>query len=44
VVSYLPGNAEPDGPIAHSKQTAGKETSYELPAASVVVIRGKIGK
>lgn len=42
VVAYFPGNAEPDGPIAHSKQTAGKGSSFELPAASVVVIRGKI--
>ncbi len=44
VVSYLPGNAEPDGPIAHAKQNASKDTSYDLPAASVVVIRGKTGK
>jgi len=43
VQAYFPGNADPDGPIAHSKQTASKDTSYELPAASVVVIRGKIG-
>ena len=42
VVAYFPGNADPDGPIANSKQTAGKGTSFELPAASVVVIRGKI--
>lgn len=44
VVAYLPGNADPDGPITHAKQTAGKDTAYDLPAASVVVIRGKIGK
>jgi len=44
VVAYLPGSADPDGPLAHSKLNAGKETIYELPAASVVVIRGKIGK
>jgi len=43
VQAYFPGNADPDGPIAHSKQTASKDTSYELPAASVVVIRGKVG-
>jgi hypothetical protein len=24
--------------------TAGKDTEYELPAASVVVIRGKVGR
>jgi hypothetical protein len=27
----------------HSKQTGGKDAFYDLPAASVVVIRGKIG-
>jgi hypothetical protein len=43
VVAYFPGNADPDGPIAHAKQPAGKDSSFELPAASVVVIRGKIG-
>jgi F5/8 type C domain len=43
VVAYFPGNADPDGPIAHSRQTAARGSSYELPAASVVVIRGKIG-
>jgi hypothetical protein len=44
VVAYTQGNADPDGPIARSKQNAGKETMFDLPAASVVVIRGKIGK
>lgn len=43
VVAYLPGRADPDGPISHSKRTAGKDTAYDIPAASVVVIRGKIG-
>ena len=43
VVAYTQGNADPDGPVARSKQTAGKDTLYDLPAASVVVIRGKIG-
>ncbi len=44
VVAYLPGNADPDGPVAHSKLNAGKDTIYELPAASVVVVRGKLSK
>jgi hypothetical protein len=35
--------ADPDGPIVHTKLTAGKDTTYDLPAASVVVIRGQIG-
>ena len=34
------GWADPDGPIVQSKLTAGKDTLYDLPAASVVVIRG----
>jgi hypothetical protein len=41
VVPYTKGVADPDGPIAHAKLTAGKDTVYELPPASVVVIRGK---
>jgi hypothetical protein len=42
VVMYTKGVADPDGPIARSKQNASKDTAYDLPAASVVVIRGKI--
>jgi hypothetical protein len=42
VVAYFPGNADPDGPIAHTQQTATAGTSYAVPAASVMVIRGKI--
>ena len=44
IVAYSSGWADPDGPIAHAKQEAGADTAYELPAASVVVIRGRIGK
>ena len=44
VVAYTKGWAEPDGPIARSKENAGKDTEYELPAASVTVIRGALGK
>lgn len=36
------GHANPDGPIARTTLTAGKDTMYDLPAASVVVIRGNI--
>jgi hypothetical protein len=43
VVAYKQGNADPDGPVAHAKQSANGDSSYDLPAASVVVIRGKIG-
>ena len=44
VVAYLPGNADPDGPIARTQVSAARDTAYELPAASVVVIRGKVGR
>ena len=43
VVAYTKGWADPDGPIARTKLTAGKDTLYEVPAASVVVIRGAVG-
>ena len=43
IVTTTQGWADPDGPIVYSKLTAGKETVYELPAASVVVIRGSLG-
>ena len=42
VVVNTKGFADPDGPIKHAGQNATRETSYELPAASVTVIRGKI--
>jgi hypothetical protein len=42
VVAYMNGTADPDGPILRSKQNGGKDTVYDLPAASVVVIRGKV--
>ena len=38
------GSADPDGPIARQKISGGKDTEYELPAASVVVIRGRVAK
>src|SRR5579863_8367440 len=42
VVVNTKGFADPDGPIKHSEINAGRESSFELPAASVTVIRGKI--
>src|SRR5208337_5359152 len=41
-VAYTNGTADPDGPILRSKQDGGKAAVYDLPASSVVVIRGKI--
>ncbi len=43
IVAYTIGTADPDGPIARSKLDAAKDTVYDLPAASVTVIRGKVG-
>ncbi len=42
IVAYTNGTADPDGPILRSKQNGGKDTVYDLPAASVVVIRGSV--
>jgi len=44
VVMDVPGKADPDGPIVRRTQNAEKDTKYDLPAASLVVIRGKIGR
>jgi hypothetical protein len=43
VVANTKGFADPDGPAVHRDENAGKDTSFDLPAASIVVIRGKIG-
>jgi hypothetical protein len=43
IVPTSTGWADPDGPIVHTELTAEKNTMYDLPAASVVVIRGKVG-
>ena len=42
VVAYTRGMAQPDGPIVHTQQSASRDSWYDLPAASIVVIRGKI--
>lgn len=41
--AYTKGWADPDGPIVHGKLTANKGTVFEVPAASVVVLRGQAG-
>jgi hypothetical protein len=43
VVAETAGMADPDGPILHVQKTVDATTSYELPAASVVVIHGNVG-
>jgi hypothetical protein len=42
VVTYTNGTADPDGPVLRAKQDAGKDPVYDLPAASVTVIRGVV--
>ncbi len=42
IVTYTNGTADPDGPILRSRQNAAQDTLYDLPPASVVVIRGKV--
>ena len=42
IVATSKGFADPDGPIVHTMQDATKDATYELPAASVVVIRGNV--
>jgi hypothetical protein len=37
------GSADPDGPPAESTVTAGKDTVFDIPRASVNVIRGRLG-
>jgi len=44
IVAETQGWADPDGPIVRDKVKAGKDTMYDLPAASVVVVRGKISR
>jgi hypothetical protein len=39
---YKPGFAEPDGPIKESALQGGKTADYEIPASSIVVLRGKV--
>ena len=37
------GHADPDGPAVTSKLQAGQSTKYQLPAASITVLRGNLG-
>ena len=36
------GSADPDGPAAHATMSANPQTRYQLPKASITVIRGAI--
>jgi len=43
IVPTTQGWADPDGPVVHANLMATKDTLFDLPAASVVVIRGSVG-
>ena len=43
IVATSKGWADPDGPILHTRLSTEKNTIYDIPAASVVVIRGHVG-
>jgi F5/8 type C domain len=42
IVPTSKGWADPDGPIVHTKVNAANDAMFDLPAASVVVIRGMV--
>jgi F5/8 type C domain len=42
VILNTRGWANPDGPRAHSTKEASEATMYEIPAASIVILRGKL--
>lgn len=42
VIANTKGLADPDGPAVHSTKDAGRDTSYEIPAATIMVVRGKV--
>jgi hypothetical protein len=42
--SGISGHPDPDGPPSKSTMTAGgRDTLYQLPKASIIVLRGKVG-
>jgi hypothetical protein len=43
VIHGVEGFAQPDGPAKHESVTANSETTYTLPAASILVLRGDVG-
>jgi hypothetical protein len=42
VLADTKGQADPDGPALHQTKTVSPGTTYDIPAASIVVLRGKI--
>lgn len=41
-ILYTAGYADPDGPIKEATVQGSRRTEYEIPAASIVVLRGKL--
>jgi len=44
IVAVSGGHADPDGPVFRTTIIAAPDTMFDLPPASVVVIRGSIGQ
>jgi hypothetical protein len=42
VFSNTKGHADPDGPTLRLTKDASPEMNYEIPAASIMVVRGKV--
>jgi len=42
VFSNTKGHADPDGPVVHITKDVSPDTSYEIPAASIMVVKGKV--
>ena len=44
VLANTKGQADPDGPIVHALKDVGAGADYDVPAASIVVLRGKLAE
>jgi hypothetical protein len=42
VIANTKGYADPDGPVVHETKDVSADTEYEIPAASMMVVRGKV--
>jgi hypothetical protein len=42
VIANAKGYAEPDGPAVHDTKEASADTSYEIPPASIMIVRGRL--
>jgi F5/8 type C domain len=44
VITNTKGYADPDGPAVHATKYASSDTTYEIPAASIMVVKGKLAE